>query len=141
MELVVHIDGGARGNPGPAGVGVVVQTADDGTYLHRRGYFLGETTNNVAEYNGLLHALELVSDYTPNAVRFVSDSQLMVKQINGEYKVKDAKLKPLFAKAKSRLADLPRWEVTHVKREQNQTADELANAAMDARADVDLDAE
>ncbi len=137
MELVVHIDGGARGNPGPAGVGVVVSTADDGTVLFRRGYFLGETTNNVAEYTGLLRGIELASTLDCTHVRFVSDSELMVKQMKGVYKVKADHLRKLRDKAQCALAALPSWEITHVKREHNQGADEMANAAMDARADVD----
>ncbi len=142
MKLVVHIDGGSRGNPGIAGVGVVVQTADDGTYLVRRGFFLGDhITNNVAEYTGLIRSIELAHALNPSAVRFVSDSLLVVNQVNGKWKVKDAKLKPLAKQTRAQLTGLPRWELTHVKRELNVTADELANLAMDARADIDLDDE
>lgn len=142
MDIIMHIDGGARGNPGPAGVGVVVQTADDGTYLFRKGYFLGTATNNVAEYTGLLRGLDLLAPLTiDGGVTVVSDSELMVKQINGQYKVKSAKLRPLYQQALTKLRELPAWEMTHTRRENNQLADELANRAMDARADVDLDAE
>ena len=142
MDVIMHIDGGARGNPGPAGVGVVVQTADNGTYLFRKGFFLGTATNNVAEYTGLLRGLDLLATLELNGkVTVVSDSELMVKQINGEYRVKAGNLKPLYQQATAKLRGLPSWEMTHTRRENNKLADELANRAMDAAADVDLDDE
>jgi probable phosphoglycerate mutase len=141
MHLILHIDGGARGNPGPAGVGVVITAKDDGTALVRRGFYLGHATNNVAEYTGLLRGLELVAAWKPTDVEIVSDSELLVKQIKGQYRVKAEHLKPLFEQAHRKLAALPRWSIRHVLRGDNQEADGLANRAMDRKQDVDLDAE
>lgn len=136
MNCTLHIDGGARGNPGPAGAGIVLRDADTGRTLHEAGYFLGRTTNNVAEYRGLLHGLELAAELGPAMLTIYSDSQLMVRQLLGEYRVKAAQLKPLYEQAGTLLAHFPRYELRHVKREQNARADELANLAMDRRADV-----
>jgi ribonuclease HI len=133
-NLTVHIDGGARGNPGPAGVGVVVSV--DEQPVIERGFYLGETTNNVAEYTGLIRGVALAAELDPASVVFVSDSELMIKQVLGQYKVKAAHLKTLHTQAKAALAELPRWELLHVKRAMNQEADALANEAMDARGDV-----
>ncbi|MEM1444491.1 MAG: ribonuclease HI family protein [Planctomycetota bacterium] len=134
-QLTVHIDGGARGNPGPAGVGVIV-SADDVAVIER-GFYLGETTNNVAEYTGLIRGIELAKTLNPDAVVFVSDSQLMVNQVHGRWKIKADHLRELCQEARAGLAGLPRWDLTHVKRELNKRADALANMAMDARADVE----
>ncbi len=140
MKLVIHIDGGSRGNPGPAAAGVVIADADTQQPLHEAGYHLGQTTNNVAEYMGLIKALDVVEQIgTANeitGVAIISDSQLMVRQINGQYKVKNANLKPLFQDAQKRLQKLTAWQIGHVKRELNKRADELANQAMDAGRDV-----
>lgn len=136
VRLTVHLDGGSRGNPGPAGVGVVV-SADDGTPVLERGYFLGTTTNNVAEYTGLIRGAELVQTLNPTHVTFVSDSLLLVNQINGAWKIKTPHIRELHTQAKAALSQLPAWEATHVKREFNIRADEMANAAMDAKADVE----
>ena len=87
MQLVVNIDGGSRGNPGPASAGVVIK-ADDGTPLHEAGYYLGTATNNVAEYTAFIRAIELAAAMKPERVQFFSDSELMVRQITGEYRVK-----------------------------------------------------
>lgn len=133
-QLTVHIDGGARGNPGPAGVGVIV-SADDVPVLER-GYYLGETTNNVAEYTGLIRGVELCKTLEPDAVVFVSDSLLIVNQVHGRWKIKADHLRSLCAEARAALETLPRWELMHVKRELNKRADEMANLAMDTRADV-----
>ncbi|MEM8781760.1 MAG: ribonuclease HI family protein [Planctomycetota bacterium] len=134
-SLTVHIDGGARGNPGPAGVGVVVSA--DGVAVLERGYYLGETTNNVAEYTGLIRGIALAKTLSPASVTFISDSQLMVNQVHGRWKIKADHLRELCVEARSGLATLDHWELTHVRRELNRRADELANRAMDARADVE----
>ncbi|MEX0655041.1 MAG: ribonuclease HI family protein [Phycisphaeraceae bacterium] len=136
MNCIIHIDGGSRGNPGPAGVGVVIHDAETREPIHEAGYFVGRTTNNVAEYTGLIRALELAHTLGANAVQIRSDSQLLVRQLLGQYRVKSADLKPLFDQARQHLAGFEKWKLDHVRRELNQRADELANLAMDARRDV-----
>lgn len=134
-HCVIHIDGGARGNPGPAGAGVVIADAD-GTPVHEAGYFLGRATNNVAEYQGLLRALEQAAAIGARQVTLRSDSQLLVRQLTGEYRVKSTDLRPLFERAQSLLRRFGRWSIEHVPRAENARADALANQAMDAQADV-----
>ena len=136
MQALIHIDGGARGNPGPAAAGVCITTPDGSEALHEAGYWLGELTNNEAEYQGLLHALKAASQLGFESVAIRSDSELMVKQIKGEYRVKAANLKPLFAEARKLLGGFPAWGIEHVRREKNKRADQLANLAMDAQRDV-----
>ena len=136
MHCTIHIDGGARGNPGPAGVGVVVQDTANDTYLHEAGYFLGEATNNVAEYQGLLKGLEVAKELGATRILVVSDSELMVKQLNGQYRVKAENLKPLYQRAVALLGGFGKWQMTHTRRENNKLADQLANRAMDAASDV-----
>ena len=136
MQALIHIDGGARGNPGPAAAGVCITTPDGSEALHEAGYWLGELTNNEAEYQGLLHALKAAAELGFESIHIRSDSELMVKQINGEYKVKAANLQPLFTTARGRLERFPKWSIEHVRREKNKRADKLANMAMDARRDV-----
>lgn len=135
MNLRIHIDGGARGNPGPAGAGVVVHT-DDGVALLEAGYYLGHMTNNQAEYTGLLNALRESARLGGRKLEIHSDSELLVRQINGEYRVKNEQLKGLYQEALSLLKPFEQWRVRHVRREQNARADELANLAMDAGEDV-----
>lgn len=136
MQALIYIDGGARGNPGPAAAGVCITTPDGSEALHEAGYWLGSMTNNEAEYQGLLHALKTAIDMGFESVHIRSDSELMVKQIKGEYRVKAPNLKPLFVEARDRLAKLPKWSIEHVKRDKNKRADQLANIAMDAKQDV-----
>lgn len=133
MKLVVHVDGGARGNPGPAAIGVVVSDAD-GAVLEQLGEMIGETTNNVAEYRALLRGLERASALGAEEVEVVGDSELVARQVNGQYKVKHAGLKPLHAEALRALARFPRWRVRTVPRSHNAAADALVNAALDAAA-------
>lgn len=135
MDLRIHIDGGARGNPGPAGAGVVVHRADGGPVLEA-GYYLGRATNNAAEYTALLRALAVAERLGAARLDIASDSELMVRQINGEYRVRNEGLKDLYAEAYERLNRFSNWRVRHVRREQNARADELANMAMDACEDV-----
>jgi len=134
-ELIVHIDGGARGNPGPAAAGVVI-AQPGGHRLLEAGYFLGEMTNNMAEYQGLLRALEALSAWPDADVTIHSDSELLVRQITGQYRVRNAGLLPLYEQAQQRLLRLDQWRIRRVPREHNARADELANIAMDQRADV-----
>ena len=136
MNATIHIDGGARGNPGPAGVGVVITDDTTGEAVHEAGYFLGRATNNVAEYQGLIKGLGAAATVGVERVRVVSDSLLMVNQVNGKYKVKAANLKPLHREALGLFQRFDRWEMTHTRRENNVRADELANRAMDAGRDV-----
>jgi ribonuclease HI len=128
--ITAHVDGGARGNPGPAGYGVVF-TAAGGKKIGELSQFLGVRTNNYAEYSGLIAALEWALQNGHAAVRVVSDSELMVRQMNGEYKVKSPDLKILHQRARE-LARLLHWfEISHTLRGGNRDADRLANAAMD----------
>ena len=128
--IVAYIDGGARGNPGPAGFGVRVQHAD-GTLIEEFGESIGVATNTVAEYRGLLAALEWARAHGSTGVHVRSDSLLLVQQMLGNYKVKNAGLKPLHARARLLARDVGRVTFEHVRREANTHADRLANAAMD----------
>ena len=130
-RVVVHVDGGARGNPGPAGIGVVV-TGEHGEELARANDFIGVATNNEAEYHALLLGLARASQLGAREVEVVNDSQLVARQITGEYRVKKADLKPLHARALAALRGFERWHVRSVPREQNEVADELVNDAIDA---------
>jgi len=125
-----HCDGGARGNPGPAGYGAVIQD-DHGTILAELSEFLGMRTNNFAEYSGLLGCLQYALDHHHPRLRVVSDSELMVKQIQGKYKVNSPDLRPLWQEAKNRIAKLEAFEISHALRHKNKDADRLANQAMD----------
>lgn len=131
MKVVLHVDGGARGNPGPAAVGVVV-SAPDGSVLERIGQPIGETTNNVAEYRALLLGLERARALGAIEVEAISDSELVVRQVHGDYRVKQATLRDLHRQALAELAAFERWELRHVPRAQNAEADALVNAALDA---------
>ncbi len=128
------IDGGARGNPGPAGFGVFaeLETADGVEPTEIYG-FLGSTTNNVAEYTGLLAALEWAARQGVERLDLRSDSELLVKQLSGQYKVKAPHLVPLFARASALRRRIPQLSIRHVRREENKQADALANRAMDER--------
>ena len=137
MRVIVHIDGGARGNPGPAGAGVVIRAGDDGTVLHRGGYYLGHATNNVAEYRGLLIGLETARSLGADEVEVVSDSQLLVRQMTGEYRVRNEGLKPLFEEAGTLAAGLSRFAIRHVRREENTDADGLVKQATNLRRNVE----
>ena len=128
--IVAYIDGGARGNPGPAGYGVRIED-EMGELIAEFSGFLGSATNNVAEYNGLLAALRYAREHGHRKVRIKSDSELLVKQMRGEYRVKNAGLQPLFHQAQTLAEDFDRVVYEHVRREQNKDADRLANVAMD----------
>ena len=128
--LVAHIDGGARGNPGPAGFGVII-TDPAGRKVAALSEYLGHQTNNYAEYNGLLAALNYAVQNGYKALKVVADSELLVKQIRGEYKVKSPNLAELHRRAKQMIARLEWFSIQHVLRGGNQEADRLANLAMD----------
>jgi ribonuclease HI len=131
VKLVVHVDGGARGNPGPAAAAAVVSTPD-GDVLDEAHELLGVVTNNVAEYRGLLLGLDRARALGADEVEVVNDSELVAKQVNGEYKVKHADMKPLHAAATNALSEFARWRVRSVPRAQNAAADALVNQALDA---------
>jgi ribonuclease HI len=130
VKVVVNVDGGARGNPGPAAAAAVA-TGAGGESLGERSAYIGEATNNVAEYRALLLGLELARDLGADEVEVVNDSELVARQIGGEYKVKHAGLKPLFLEAMRELRSFERWAVRSVRREHNERADELVNSALD----------
>ena len=131
MQVVVHVDGGARGNPGPAAAAAVVSTPE-GEILDEARELLGSVTNNVAEYRGLLLGLARARALGATEVEVINDSELVAKQVNGEYKVKHPDMKPLHAAAKEALAQFGRWRVRSVPRAQNAAADALVNQALDA---------
>lgn len=133
-KVVVHVDGGARGNPGPAAVAAVAAEPGGGVLAERNSY-IGPTTNNVAEYRAVLLGLELAKELGASEVEVINDSELISRQIGGQYKVKHAGLKPLYLETMAALREFPRWSVRSVRRESNQRADELVNEALDqARA-------
>lgn len=128
--MIAHSDGGARGNPGPAGYGVVIKD-QTGRTVAALSEYLGHQTNNFAEYQGLIAALEYAIKHGPKALKLISDSELLVRQIKGIYKVKNAVLQDLHGRAKELIAQLDWFSIGHAFREQNQDADRLANEAMD----------
>ena len=133
MKVVVHVDGGARGNPGPAAAGAVISTPE-GEVLHEAAEAIGVATNNVAEYRGLLLGLRHASALGASEVEVVNDSELVAKQVNGTYKVKHPDMKPLHAAALKALSDFERWSIRSVPRAQNAGADALVNQALDAHS-------
>jgi ribonuclease HI len=133
MRCTIKSDGGARGNPGPAAAGGVI-LREDGTIAAEVSEYLGIATNNVAEYRAMLLMLERALELGCRHADVCLDSELVVRQINGEYRVKDAKIVPLHARARALLARFDDVRVVHVPREKNRAADDLVNAALDARA-------
>jgi ribonuclease HI len=133
VRLIVNVDGGARGNPGPAAIAAVVSTPD-GEVLEERSEPIGTTTNNVAEYRAMLLGIERAREHGATEVELVGDSELVVRQLRGQYKVKNAGLRPLHAEALRALEAFDRWSVRHVRREENAAADRLVNEALDAAA-------
>jgi ribonuclease HI len=133
VKVVVNFDGGSRGNPGPAAIAVVA-TDQAGDELAERSETIGDATNNVAEYRALLLAIELAKELDGDEVELVGDSKLIVEQVAGNWKVKQEHLRPLHRRARSELEDFARWSIRHVKRDQNDRADELLNQALDAAA-------
>jgi len=133
LKVVVHVDGGARGNPGPAAAAAVVSTPD-GEVLDESAETLGRATNNVAEYRGLLLGLMRARELGATEVEVVNDSELVAKQVNGVYKVKHVDMKPLHVAAREVLAGFERWTVRSVPRARNAHADALVNQALDAAA-------
>jgi ribonuclease HI len=130
VVITAYIDGGARGNPGPAGYGVHIEGRDDAVLAELHGG-LGVATNNVAEYNGLLAALRWAADHGHRRVHIKADSELLVKQMRGDYRVKHAGLKPLFLQACALVRQIGDVTFEHVRREFNKDADRLSNLGMD----------
>jgi ribonuclease HI len=128
--IIAYCDGGSRGNPGPAGYGVHIEDAN-GAAIRELSEYVGRKTNNVAEYSGLLAALQFALDSGYRRLKVISDSELMVKQIKGQYRVNSPELRPLYEEAKGRIRQLDSFQIQHVLREKNRHADRLANEAMD----------
>lgn len=130
-RIVVNVDGGSRGNPGPAAVAAVA-TTPDGEIVAQRGELIGAATNNVAEYRAVLLGIELARELGADGLELIGDSELVVRQLRGEYKVKQEHLRPLHARALRELMSFSSWQMKHVRREDNAEADRLVNEALDA---------
>jgi ribonuclease HI len=131
--VIVNVDGGSRGNPGPAAIAAVV-TDPSGAILAERAETIGKATNNVAEYRALLLGIDLAKQLGADEVEFVGDSMLIVEQVRGRWKVKQEHLRPLLAEVRDALRDLGNWSIRHVRRGENERADELLNEALDRAA-------
>lgn len=138
---ILFTDGGARGNPGPAGIGMVLRVADSvvaaealPTPTAAKGLYIGEGTNNQAEYQALLHGLDMAREQGVGELMVCMDSELVVKQIKGQYKVKEPSLRVLWAEAQTKIKSFAQVEFVHVRREKNKEADKLVNDALDAQA-------
>ncbi len=131
MHLLIRTDGGARGNPGPAGIGVVIEHAKTGEVLEQHAKFLGHTTNNQAEYRAVILGLERCLALGATEVDVLADSELLIKQANGDYRVKNPELGKRYLTMKRLELEIGRVRYRHVRREQNKAADALANQAMD----------
>jgi ribonuclease HI len=129
-KLTVNVDGGARGNPGPAAIAAVVRD-EGGAVVAERGERIGRATNNVAEYRALLLGIELAAQLGAEELELIGDSELIVRQVEGRYKVKHADMKELHARVKKALAPFEGWSIRHVKRAENADADALVNQALD----------
>ncbi|MGH9417536.1 MAG: ribonuclease HI family protein [Terriglobales bacterium] len=130
LELIIHVDGGSRGNPGPAGYGAVIENAA-GEILERLHGYVGRQTNNYAEYSGLIAGLRRARELGAQRVKVVADSELLVRQMQGRYAVKSENLRPLYEEAWRLAQALPQVQFEHVLRGKNREADRLANLAMD----------
>lgn len=130
MKLTVNVDGGARGNPGPAAIGVVIRDPD-GLIIDEHGERIGDATNNVAEYQALIRGIRRAAELGATELELVGDSELVVRQVEGRYKVKKPGLKPLHAEVKQALAAFDAWSIRHVRREMNAEADRLVNEVLD----------
>jgi phosphoribosylglycinamide formyltransferase-1 len=135
-EVIVYTDGASRGNPGPAAAGFIL-TDSKGAQLQAKAFFLGRNTNNVAEYTAIVKALEAVKTTGAKSLMVFSDSELLVKQINGQYKVKSEQIRPLFQQAVEMLGRFENWKIQHVTREKNKEADKLVNQALNLEQDIE----
>jgi ribonuclease HI len=132
-RLTVHFDGGSRGNPGPAGIGVVLR--DGGEIVAKVGETIGAVTNNVAEYRALLRGIELATEHGATELELIGDSELVVQQVGGGWKIKNAGLKELNEEVKRALRELDSWSIRHIPRKENAEADRLVNQALDGALD------
>jgi ribonuclease HI len=130
-KVVVNVDGGARGNPGPAAVAAVASTPE-GEILAERGEAIGDATNNIAEYRAVLLGVSLARELEATEVELIGDSELVVRQVRGEYKVKQEHLRPLCAQVLRELMGFEKWSIRHVRRDENAAADALVNSTLDA---------
>lgn len=135
-KIIAYIDGGSRGNPGPAAAAFILKD-ESGAQLQAKAFFLGRATNNVAEYTSLVKALEAAAQTGSEQLSIFSDSELLVKQINGQYKVKSEQIRPLFQQAVSLLGRFNSWQIKHVTRDKNKQADSLVNQSLDAKQDIE----
>jgi phosphoribosylglycinamide formyltransferase-1 len=135
-KIIAYIDGGSRGNPGPAAAAFVLLDAE-GKVLKSHAFFLGRATNNFAEYTAIHKALDAAKSLAAGRIIVYSDSELLVKQLNGQYKVKSDQIRPLFTKAVEMLCEFENWQVRHIAREKNKQADDLVNRALDLESDVE----
>jgi len=133
-RIIANVDGGARGNPGPAAIGVVLR-GDGDEVLEKVGEKIGEATNNVAEYRALLRGIELAAQHGASELELIGDSELIVRQVEGRYKVKNAGMKELHEQVKQALRDFDSWSIRHVRRAENADADQLVNEALDGVLD------
>jgi len=131
LKLTVHVDGGSRGNPGPAAIAAVISDGS-GEQVDSAGQVIGRATNNVAEYRALILGIERAAALGATELDLVGDSELIVKQVRGEYRVKDASLRELHSQVRAALAGFERWSIRNVPREENAHADRLVNEALDA---------
>ncbi len=134
MELEIYTDGASRGNPGHAGIGIIILDKN-GKIIEQSGEYIGQTTNNVAEYKGLVSGLKIAKKYLPCSVTVHLDSELVVRQLQGKYRTKDQTLKAYFEFANQMLSEFEKFEIKYVPREENKAADKLANQAIDNAAD------
>lgn len=132
-RFTVHFDGGSRGNPGPAGIGVVLR--DGGDVVAKVGETIGVATNNVAEYRALLRGIELATEHGATELELIGDSELVVQQVGGGWKIKNAGLKELNEEVKRALRELDSWSICHIPRKENAEADRLVNQALDRALD------
>jgi len=137
LYVTLHVDGGSRGNPGLCGAGALIAAGDDGTVLYEGGFYLGQGTCNFAEYRGLIEGLKAAIALGADQIDVYSDSQLLVRQMTGEYRVRNGRLQDLHAEAVALAASFARCTYRHVPRERNRRADELANQAMNLRRSVE----
>jgi ribonuclease HI len=133
VKLVIHVDGGSRGNPGPAAAAAAI-SSDSGELLDEVSEVIGVATNNVAEYRGVLLGLARAKQLGATEVELINDSELVAKQLNGDYRVKHPAMVPLYLQARKALTAFERWSIRSVRREDNAHADALVNAALDAAA-------
>jgi formyltetrahydrofolate-dependent phosphoribosylglycinamide formyltransferase len=139
-QIIIYTDGGSRGNPGPSAAAFTL-TDDKGKQIAAKAFYLGENTNNVAEYTAVLKALECAKQYNTPKISVFSDSELLVQQLKGKYKVKSENILPLFEQVRTMLLEFDSYEIKHITRDKNSKADELVNQALNLQKDVDIEAE